>query len=205
MPCRSAQHCLVILLRYPEIGKVKSRIARAVGEKEALRVYQELVSITLDIASHLHLPVYLMYEGRMPEPEEQLHPFHYRLQPEGALDQKIIAAFHLGFTQHAHVIVIGSDCPELQPNLIEEAFVQITNTDVVIGPAKDGGYYLIGCKKMNPRLFSRISWGSDQVLKETVDRCEEEHLRYTLLPELQDVDTIEDWESYKIRIQTVED
>lgn len=202
MPFHPSEHGLVILLRYPEKGKVKSRIASVVGEDEALRIYTDLVTITLENTSHLHIPVYLMYDGRMPGLEEQLRPFHYSRQPEGTLGQKILAAFRLGFNQHTKVIVIGSDCPDLDSTLIQEAFTQLSKTDVVIGPAEDGGYYLIGCKKMNPGLFSQISWGSDQVLKETVDLCHEGHLHYTLLPVLQDIDTVEDWDGYIKRKQS---
>jgi hypothetical protein len=98
------------------------------------------------------------------------------------------------------VVMVGADCPEITAELLEKALERLATTDIVLGPASDGGYYLIGLRQPNPQLFANISWGSDQVLAETLFRARQLSLAVSLLQELSDVDRPDDlpvWERVK--------
>jgi glycosyltransferase A (GT-A) superfamily protein (DUF2064 family) len=97
-------------------------------------------------------------------------------------------------------LIIGTDCPELTPEIIEKAFDELEQSEVVIGPAKDGGYYLLGMKRFNPGLFKNIKWSSAEVLNSTENFLRSKEIKYSLLPLLSDVDYLEDWELIKDKI-----
>jgi rSAM/selenodomain-associated transferase 1 len=90
------------------------------------------------------------------------------------------------------VVVIGTDAPDLGEHSLRLAFAALDSADLVLGPATDGGYYLIGLTKSQPALFHKIGWGSDRVLRETIERAKEQGLRFVLLDLLSDVDRAED-------------
>ena len=99
---------------------------------------------------------------------------------------------HIFLNKYKKVIIIGSDCFDLSSAIIEEAYLLLEDSDIVIGPAKDGGYYLLGMKSPHSCLFKNISWSTSQVLKQTLSICESHHLSYSLLPTLTDIDVEND-------------
>jgi rSAM/selenodomain-associated transferase 1 len=99
------------------------------------------------------------------------------------------------------VVLIGTDCPTLQSNHLNEAFEALTHSDLVVGPATDGGYYLIGMNRRADYLFEGITWSTSQVLSETLNVASQQGLTTTLLHELDDIDTQEDWERYRSQIE----
>jgi rSAM/selenodomain-associated transferase 1 len=116
-------------------------------------------------------------------------------QGDGDLGQRLAAFFAQQFDIGARaVVVIGTDSPTLPVEYVEHAFAELANTDVVLGPATDGGYYLIGCKPDHPPLFDNIAWSSGRVLADTIAALAESRWRLALLPPWYDVDTPEDWE-----------
>lgn len=120
--------------------------------------------------------------------------FHLLAQRDGDLGQRLAAFFdHYMKSGAAAVVAVGTDSPTLPVEYIERAFVELENADVVLGPATDGGYYLIGCGLSHPPMFENISWSSSKVLAETIAALADPHWRVSLLPPWYDVDTPDDW------------
>jgi hypothetical protein len=118
---------------------------------------------------------------------------NYQEQPSGDLGARLIQALEHHFTTKiAPVLVVGTDCPSLTPALLTQAYHLLATHDLVIGPAVDGGYYLIGLKKSIPALFTGVSWSSDQVLAQTLAIAQKLKLTTALLPPLTDIDRPED-------------
>jgi len=118
--------------------------------------------------------------------------FSKHLQSEGDLGIKMKKAFNHVLQIHSKAVIIGSDCPEISSEIIEDAFKKLDEFDCVIGPTTDGGYYLLGMKKFNPLLFENIEWSTDKVFKQTQMKLNEAQQNYSLLVTLTDVDTIDD-------------
>lgn len=197
-----ASCALIVFLRLPEWGKVKKRLANTLGNDETLRIYKELTAITLNTLSLVEVPSFLFYEGGLPPNKDRLASLSYHAQSEGHLGEKMLSAISFVLQFHSKVVVIGSDCPTLSPEIIHESFVMLDNCDVVIGPATDGGYYLIGCKKYLPSLFTDITWGSTTVMEQTIRKIKEEQLNYELLQPLTDIDNETDWIYFKSTLST---
>jgi rSAM/selenodomain-associated transferase 1 len=106
-------------------------------------------------------------------------------------------AFSEILQKHSSVILLGSDCPYIDKELLEEAFEKLRYSDIVIGPATDGGYYLIGMKKVYESLFTNMPWSSEHVFKITKNRMEDLSLNYVALKPLSDIDTEADWKNYQ--------
>ena len=188
---------LIIFLRFPEWGRVKTRLADTVGPDKALLIYKELSEITLRLASHLPIPAYLFYENELPAEKERIPSFHYQLQTEGNLGDKIIHALTYVRERHQKIVIIGSDCPDLMPSDFITTIDLLDRADFVLGPSEDGGYYLLGCREVIPEIFESISWSTSEVLRETVAKIESKGLTYSLLRKLADIDTEDDWIRYQ--------
>ena len=106
------------------------------------------------------------------------------------------AAISIVLKHHTKVVIIGSDCPKLSHDIIAKSFDSLDTTDIVVGPAKDGGYYLLGCKKVVDALFENIPWSTSMVLAQTIKKINDESLTFHLLEPLADIDTEEDWNRY---------
>lgn len=192
-----ADSALIVFLRLPVLGKVKSRIASTEGDVRALEIYLQLTAITLELAAQSDQPVYLFYEGGLPQLSDQQPGYTYLPQSTGDLGKKMADAFSLVLKNHAKAVLIGSDCPSLTTAVLNEAFHHLDLNDIVLGPSMDGGYYLIGCKKVHPLLFKGISWSTPSVLTTTIERARNEGLTFCLLEELMDIDTASDWHQYQ--------
>jgi len=188
---------LIVFLRFPEKGKVKTRIASSLGEDAALAIYKELTDITLGLVSDLNAQVYLFYEGGMPEKSQRNPSFQYLDQAHGNLGDKMLDAFDVVLQKHAKVIIIGSDCPQLSTPDIHEGFLMLDAYDVVIGPGEDGGYYLLGCREIIHNMFKDIAWSTSSVLEKTIRIIEGYGKKYFLLRTLNDIDEEKDWASFK--------
>ena len=196
MPSIPADAGLIVFLRNPVKGKVKTRLAATTGDDVALEIYKELISITLGQVTDLDVPTYLFYEGGLPAPEKRLSVFTYMLQSPGDLGRKMADALSFVLNRHQKAIIIGSDCPYLSEAILREGVSALAETDIVIGPALDGGYYLLGCKKVHPALFEGINWSTASVLDQTKSQIKKESLTCTYLSPLADIDTEDDWKKY---------
>lgn len=188
------KEALIIFLRYPELGRSKTRLAATVGDKNSLKVYQELLNHTNLITKNLNADKFLFYDkssgNKMPWGDE----IYFTAYQKGSdLGGRMQDAFTQIFSKgYERVLIVGSDCYELTQRDIENSFQALKTKDAVIGPAKDGGYYLLGLTKMIPQLFSDIAWSTNQVYRTTVNVLENLQISYHVGIILSDIDTIDD-------------
>jgi len=136
-------------------------------------------------------------DGRKEIAEWRHRSWTIRPQGEGDLGTRLQRAFSEAFSQGAkYVTIIGSDCPAITAGDIQAAWTALQTNEVVIGPARDGGYWLIGLRELQPSLFEGVQWSTDKVLEQTLQRARQQNLRVALLRELRDIDTETDWLAY---------
>lgn len=190
---------LIVFLKNPVEGKVKTRIANTAGNIKALEIYKELLGILNDNLARVNCEVYLYFtETPMDISYWANANYIYRVQKGNDLGARMSAAFEEvfrdgGSQKPLKVLIVGSDCPLLSAEIIDEAFLKLDKSDIVLGPAEDGGYYLLGMKKMNTELFEGVSWSTEKVLNETLDKAAGLGLSVAFTPSLFDIDTEEDW------------
>lgn len=188
------ERTLGVFAKSPRPGQVKTRLAAATSAEWAARVAAALLADTLDRLASVPARRCLVHA-----PDDaglELQAFsrdRFALQPQGAGDLgERLARFFTDRLKGGPVVVVGADCPILSFFDLELAFTFLDRVDVVIGPATDGGYYLLGCRRFLPSLFSGIDWGGPHVLRQTVERLPTS-ASLCMLPPLADVDTLEDW------------
>lgn len=187
------KNALLIFIKNPILGKPKTRLAADIGPQKALEIYNKLLTHTRDITQNLNCNKYLFYSDFIDNEDSWNNDaFIKKIQSKDDLGAKMFDAFQKVFQENERVIIIGSDCYHLSSKIIQEAFDQLQKTDTVIGPANDGGYYLLGMNQLIKDLFFGIEWSTDQVLKTTMKKIKQQNLSYHILPELIDIDTLED-------------
>jgi len=190
---------LIIFLKAPRLGLVKTRLAKTMGVEAACMAYRQMLTTLVDNVGALS-GVELRFAPD--DAESEIQPWlrsgwQTRPQGEGNLGQKLCRAFSDAHSAGAkRVVIIGSDCPEVSAADIREAWTALKNHDVVVGPATDGGYWLVGLRQPQPQLFQGIRWSSETVLAETLQRAKSSQLRIELLRILADVDTEKDWREF---------
>lgn len=184
---------LMIFVKNLIPGMVKTRLAEDIGIDKALDVYMELVHHTNKITRKIEVNKAVYYSEYV-EIEDIWDTGDYDLnvQKGMTLGEKMSNAFDEAFDSHNKVILIGSDCYELNSKTVKVAFEMLEDHDVVVGPASDGGYYLIGMKEYIPQLFADKDYSTDTVLKELLAEAEELELAVYQLPVLNDIDTFDD-------------
>ncbi|MDC6365551.1 MULTISPECIES: TIGR04282 family arsenosugar biosynthesis glycosyltransferase [Flavobacteriaceae] len=183
---------LLIFTRNPELGKCKTRLAAKVGDRAALDIYKFLLDRTVSFTCDLEMEKWVYYSETIWE-NDIWSKEHYqkKLQKGTDLGQRMLKAFQEGFDNgFEKIIIIGSDMYDLSQREMEDAFLQLDNHDFVIGPAMDGGYYLLGMKSIKKELFQNKSWGTNTVLSDTLKNLKNE--KTSLLQEKNDVDHYED-------------
>ena len=175
-------------------GKVKTRLAFGIGDDGALKVYQELLRHTFTISRSLPCRKVIYYSDFIPSDSQwKTAGFLEAIQNGDDLGSRMMNAFKTAFAEgFKKVVIIGTDCIELTTAGIQIAFQRLDEKDVVIGPAQDGGYYLLGVKQLHPNLFLNKSWSTAQVFNETLNDCRKQNLSCSVLEELSDIDTPED-------------
>jgi rSAM/selenodomain-associated transferase 1 len=183
------------------LGKVKTRLASGMGELRALEIYRHLIQSTYSVLEDVSAPVWTYYSDFIPETVNP--PIAKSFVQEGHdLGERMANAFARSFELGMDkVVLIGTDCPTLQSQHLNQAFEALTNSDLVLGPATDGGYYLIGMKRRSDYLFEGISWSTAAVLSQTLAVATAHGLHFNLLDKLSDIDTQEDWECYRSQIE----
>jgi len=192
---------LLVFVRLPEIGKVKTRLARTMGDEAALALYRCFVADTLALARQSAYPFTVCFHP--PEAHRAVTEWlgtdaSYMPQTGGDVGERMYAAFCTALSDARRVVLIGSDIPGLPPEMLHEAFASLDAHDAVIGPASDGGYYLIGftAASILPASFSGIAWGSPAVFRSTMDILHEHDVDVHVLPPWNDVDEYGDLESF---------
>ena len=187
-----SKNLLLIFTRNPELGKVKTRLAKSVGNETALKIYKFLLHKTKEIAIDVNADKAVYYSVKIRENDIwHSENFQKHQQIGEDLGARMQHAFENGFDAgYEKIIIIGSDLYDLKYSDIEEAYELLNRNDVVIGPAKDGGYYLLGLKTVYPEIFKNKAWGTETVRKETLQDLQDKKVH--LLHELNDVDVVED-------------
>lgn len=193
---KSLSQSLIIFVRSPKLGKVKTRLAKAVGDQEALSIYIRLLTHTREVAEQVDATRHLFYSDEIIEDEWSTDYFQKALQADGDLGVKMQHAMSTALKTSNKAIIIGSDCAQLNSSLIVSAYEALDQHDVVIGPTYDGGYYLLGVKKVHKELFEDMTWSVESVFDETVRRITNKGLSYSTLDKLSDIDYKEDWDKY---------
>lgn len=188
------EHLLMIFVKNPEKGKVKTRLAKSVGDLEALLVYKKLLYYTVQVASGVPVSRQIWYSSFIDYKDSiDQGVFEKRLQEGDDLGARMKKAFARAFDEgFDRVLIIGSDCPGLTEEVILNAFNVLDSHQVVIGPSEDGGYYLLGMRKFIPDLFADVNWSTETVYEKTVETVKNLGLSYSTLPVLNDIDTAAD-------------
>ena len=192
---------LIIFVRNPVFGKVKTRLAKTIGDEQALSIYKELLRHTHDITQTLACDKYVFYaDGITLDDIWENDIYKKQVQTGNDLGIRMHTAFDILFSKgYQHICIIGSDCYELTTAIIQQAFNSLPQYNTVIGPSADGGYYLLGLSRMQLSLFTNIAWSTDKVLAQTIDTCIVEDRSHVLLPILHDIDNEEDWIQYQTK------
>ena len=187
---------VIVFVKAPRPGFVKTRLATAIGDEAACIAYRQLtetVLAKLTPLSHVEL------RFTPDDAEDEIQPWQRkdwtaRPQGEGDLGQRMLRAIA---EANGSAIIIGSDCPYLELSDLECAAEALQTHSAVLGPAVDGGYWLIGLNAPCPALFEGIEWSTDAALKTTLSKAEVQGLSVCQLRELSDVDTVEDWSGWR--------
>lgn len=190
--------CLIIFTRYPEPGKTKTRLIPILGAEGAAKLQRQMTEQKLAEAKKLQQihPLYIEVHftgGTQQLMQDWLGNLTYKQQSQGDIGCRMSAAFQTAFEAGMQrIVLIGIDCPDLKVELMAEAFQALNKHDLVLGPAKDGGYYLIGLNYLLPELFRGINWSTSEVLGQTQDIAQKLDLAVAYLPILSDIDRPED-------------
>ncbi|MBM6499805.1 glycosyltransferase [Flavobacterium cyanobacteriorum] len=183
---------VLVFTRNPELGKVKTRLAATIGEKNALEVYVYLLTHTKNCISQVNATKRVLYSEAI-----TLHDiwdnttFEKDIQQGTDLGMRMQHAFEKGFEDGFNkIVIVGSDLPTLDSKDIEDAFLLLDTNEVVIGPAEDGGYYLLGLKSIPNGIFENKNWGTNSVLADTLTNLS--HIQTAFIKMKNDIDTIED-------------
>ena len=195
---------LILFTRYPVPGRAKTRLIPALGAEEAAALHRRLVLRTLRTAHRACQAAPAELEVRFDGGTEQAMSHwlgdsaRFLSQGAGDLGERMARAFEESFrTGSTATVIIGSDCPGLTPDVITAAFACLTDTPVVLGPAKDGGYYLIGLSRPMPEVFRGIPWGTDRVLADSLAVLQLQGCKPALLDPLEDIDRPEDLPAWR--------
>lgn len=185
---------LIIFYRNPELGKVKTRLSATLGEAKALAIYLYLAGHAKTITENLPIDKAVFYSSHI-DTEDNWDNALYQKHIQSGIDlgERMLRAFRDGFESgYNSICIIGTDCLELTPSIIEEAFAALQSYDTVMGPAKDGGYYLLGMNALHTEFFKNKLWSTDSVYRSTIHDIDAMRLKYYALPKLTDVDEEKD-------------
>ncbi|MBT7983452.1 MAG: glycosyltransferase [Akkermansiaceae bacterium] len=212
---------LLIFLKWPEPGRVKTRLANDIGAEKAAEIYKILVQRVMQQISPIYsqlVRICWVFDPIEKEDEMKdwikkelddlgftdLNRHIFWSQSDGGLGDRLQSAFEKAFSlDYDRIIAIGTDCIELDSRTIERALASLSSErSIVFGPSFDGGYYLVGMRSnLGLSVFRSIPWSTSKVLEQSRDRAVSFDLEYTLLEECNDVDTLEDWNSMRLLIE----
>ncbi|MEM8894402.1 MAG: TIGR04282 family arsenosugar biosynthesis glycosyltransferase [Bacteroidota bacterium] len=182
---------LLIFVKNPIPGRVKTRLAKDIGDEKAVWVYKKLLDCTLEAVAPLDVSKSVWYGDELNE-DDLWNGAQKHLQHGNDLGERMSNAFDHAFQQSDKVCIIGSDCPQLSSQIINNAFHALDTHDFVLGPAVDGGYYLLGMKSFQPSVFDSIEWSGPAVYTRSIENIEKLNASYYELEKLRDVDDLDD-------------
>ncbi len=190
-----SKEALIVFLKKPVEGKVKTRIGTAVGHSTAVAIYDKLLKKTADVVNGLRKDIFVFTD--VPFDVPYFENYILRSQKGEDLGGKMRNAFKSIFDEgFSKVGIIGTDCYDLSKEIIDDNFNKLLNTDFVLGPSFDGGYYFLGMSKLNEEVFENVDWSTDKVLQQTVELIQQNGNSYTLGDRLSDVDEVSDVNLY---------
>ena len=196
---------MLVFVRVPESGRVKTRLVGKLDTDSVCRLYKCFVGDILATLSNREYDIVICYdlpEGRLKMISWLGSAFSFMPQSGASLGKRMENAFAAMFSEGVEqAVLIGSDFPDLDAGIIDEAFEKLATHDLVVGPAVDGGYYLIGFNagSFYPKIFHGIPWGTNQVFDSTADCINKSNLSMHLLPKWQDIDTYDDLKVFFLR------
>lgn len=219
----SSQRVIILFVKYPEKGRVKTRLARTMGAERAVSIYRQLVDRLIRMLRSVdveEIRICFDPEEQQDEVESWLRPIWleagaelapnrtsneeiglvFRSQCEGDLGDRLKSAFSIAFHENeekgfskSQVIAIGSDCIDMDDHTFQAAWQELETNDVVFGPTFDGGYYLLGMKSYYPVLFEKIPWSTEKTMEVSLVRARDSGLKTEVMEKKHDIDTEEDW------------
>lgn len=187
---------LLVFIKYPKAGYVKTRLAKAIGSKNAALLYKIFTETVVKRIKSTYYKIFVFY---MPVSKRKEviswlgDDLNYYSQKGIDLGQRLKNAFKIAFENGAKkVVVIGTDSPLIEQKEIKDAFAKLNDRECVIGPSRDGGYYLLGLKKYNADVFKDIKWSTEKVFSQTVGKLEESNAKFLVLDFNFDIDNVED-------------
>lgn len=196
------KNLLIVFVKNIRLGKVKTRLAQTIGDENAFLIYKELVKITEEATQQLqHCAIQIYFSDIIIKTKwKGCQKF---VQQGNDLGEKMQDAFHRGFAMgYQKIILIGSDLPDISASIIQLGFDELIKNDIVFGPAEDGGYYLVGMKKLHPTIFQNKPWSNEELLSLTLKELSDYKLQ--LLPFLNDIDVYEDLKKHPSLLQLLE-
>ncbi|WP_242091878.1 TIGR04282 family arsenosugar biosynthesis glycosyltransferase [Aestuariivivens sediminicola] len=182
---------LIIFVKNLVLGKVKTRLAHALGKQAAFEIYRALLDLTRRATLDVKADVRIFYSDAIVEDGWTTASKH--IQKGNTIGERMMNAFKEGFeTGYEQIILIGSDLPDMNLNLIEEGFKSLSKADCIFGPSADGGYYLVGLNRLHKFIFEDKPWSQPQLLEETLRELRSKNLKFKTLMTLNDIDTVED-------------
>jgi len=211
MPKIEAPSALLMqFAKWPEAGRVKTRLIPALGASGALEAHITLTLAVLDNLCGSGLPVQFWWDRAVeavPEDAQEVvraiehHGLRQRVQQGANLGERMLGALEAGLQSHTLALIVGSDCPSVEPEYVRQAVARLKECDVILGPSDDGGYVLIGVRRVVPHMLDDIVWGTEHVLEQTCERLEELGLSVGLLEPRWDVDEPEDWARFQLTLR----
>ena len=199
------KNLVIVFVRNPELGKVKTRLAKTIGDEDALKIYTTLLQHTESVINSISTDKVVYYSEKIQYGDIwSKTQYQKKLQKGTDLGMRMEFAFKTAFKDgYKNVVIVGSDLFDLKPTHINDTFTALENNEVVLGPSLDGGYYLLGMKKLHPTVFKNKKWGTDMVLETTLKDLEPQTVK--LLEVLNDIDTFEDLKAHPELIKTLKE
>lgn len=195
---------IVLFVRAPFLGQVKTRLASEIGPARALEIYRALTEHVLTVVRSTGAQVFVAHAPADAGPVMRAwlgDDVGYVPQVDGDLGVRMADAFASRVADGAdRVIIVGSDCPTITRETITTALTALDDADVVFGPALDGGYYLVAARELHAALFRDVPWSSTRTLDVSLTRARDAGLRVALLTPMRDIDTVDDWRAYGARL-----
>lgn len=195
---KNSKNLILIFTRNPELGKCKTRLAKTIGDENALTIYKMLLQHTANVVEQLNCDKAVYYSVKIRDNDIWDNTIYQKNQQQGNdLGYRMQNAFANSFkTGYEKVLIVGSDLYDLTPQHIQDAFNKLDSHDVTIGPAEDGGYYLLGMKTLLPNIFENKNWGTETVREDTLKDLSTKKI--ALLEPLNDIDVFDDVKDYDI-------
>lgn len=182
---------LIVFVKNIKLGKVKTRLAKTIGAEGAFEIYAALVEITEKVTSTIDVDKIIYFSDAVVETKWK--KIEKRIQFGVDLGARMKNAFSDGFNSgYESIVLIGSDLPDISSQIIENGFNELENSDMVFGPAEDGGYYLIGMNKLHSFIFKDKPWSQPHLLNVSLKELTKNNFSFSLLETLNDIDTFED-------------